>query len=71
MVVVPKPHEWDMIPYMAGTLVYERKSELQEVPFFLFFRSIKTISDWYGVVKREMCRFLQHVLLDSIRNLRF
>ena len=25
MSVVPEPHEWDMIPYMAGTLVCERK----------------------------------------------
>ena len=23
---VPKPYKWDMIPYKAGTLVYERKS---------------------------------------------
>ena len=28
MSVVPEPHEWDTIPYMAGTLVYERKNEL-------------------------------------------
>ena len=28
MLVVPGPHEWDTIPYMAGTLVCERKNEL-------------------------------------------
>ena len=28
MSVVLKPHEWDTVPYMAGTLVYERKNEL-------------------------------------------
>ena len=43
MSVVPEPHEWDTIPYMAGTLVCERKNELWEVLFFLFFCSIKTI----------------------------
>lgn len=37
MSVVPGPHEWDMIPYMAGTLVCERKNELLEGLFFLFF----------------------------------
>jgi hypothetical protein len=35
--VVPEPYEWDMIPYMAGTLVCKRKNELLEGPFFLFF----------------------------------
>ena len=29
--------EWDTIPYMAGTLVCERKNELLEGLFFLFF----------------------------------
>ena len=43
MSVVRKPHEWDMIPYKAGMLVYERKNELLEGLFFLFFCSIKTI----------------------------
>ncbi len=28
MSVVPEPHKWDMIPEMAGALVYERKNEL-------------------------------------------
>lgn len=28
MSVVPEPCKWDMIPEMAGTLVYERKNEL-------------------------------------------
>lgn len=37
MSVVLEPHEWDMIPYMAGTLVCERKNELLEGLFFLFF----------------------------------
>ena len=37
MSVVPEPHERDMIPYMAGTLVCERKNELLEGLFFLFF----------------------------------
>lgn len=37
MAVVLKPHEWDTIPYMAGTLVYERKNELLEGLFFLSF----------------------------------
>ena len=37
MSVVPEPHKWDTIPYMAGTLVCERKNELWEVLFFLFF----------------------------------
>ena len=26
--VVSEPHKWDAIPYMAGTLVCERKNEL-------------------------------------------
>jgi len=66
MSVVPEPHEWDTIPYMAGTLVCERKNELWKGLFFLFFRSIKTISEWNGMVKRETCRILQHALVDSI-----
>ena len=66
MSVVPVPHEWDTIPYMAGTLVCERKNELLEGLFFLFFCSIKTISEWHGMVKREMCRILQHTLVDNI-----
>ena len=37
MSVVLEPHERDMIPYMAGTLVCERKNELLEGLFFLFF----------------------------------
>ncbi|RKI78170.1 hypothetical protein D7V90_18175 [bacterium 1xD42-87] len=37
MSVVPEPHKWDMIPYTAGTLVCERKNELLEGLFFLFF----------------------------------
>ena len=37
MSVVPKPHKWDTIPYMEGTLVYERKNELLEGLFFLSF----------------------------------
>ena len=37
MSVVPESQEWDMIPYMAGTLVCERKNELWKVLFFLFF----------------------------------
>ncbi len=37
MSVVPEPHKWDTIPEMAGTLVYERKNELWEGLFFLFF----------------------------------
>ena len=37
MSVVLEPHERDMIPYMAGTLVCERKNELWKVLFFLFF----------------------------------
>lgn len=37
MSVVLEPHERDMIPYMAGTLVCERKNELSEGLFFLFF----------------------------------
>ena len=37
MSVVPEPHEWDTIPYMAGTLVCERKNELWKGLFFLFF----------------------------------
>ncbi len=45
MSVVPEPHERDMIPYMAGTLVCERKNELWNGLFFLFFCSIKTISE--------------------------
>ena len=45
MSVVPEPHKWDMIPYTAGTLVCERKNELLEGLFFLFFCSIKTISE--------------------------
>ncbi len=45
MSVVPEPHEWDTIPYMAGTLVCERKNELWKGLFFLFFRSLKTISE--------------------------
>ena len=66
MSVVPEPHKWDTIPYMAGTLVCERKNELWEVLFFLFFCSIKTISEQQGMVKRKTCRFLQHALIDSI-----
>ena len=66
MSVVPEPHEWDTIPYMAGTLVCERKNELLEGLFFLFFCSIKTISEQRGMVKRKTCRFLRHVLIDSI-----
>ncbi len=45
MSVVLKPHKWDMIPYTAGTLVCERKNELWKGLFFLFFCSIKTISE--------------------------
>ncbi|KAI4447095.1 hypothetical protein C823_001614 [Eubacterium plexicaudatum ASF492] len=37
MSVVPEPHERDMIPYMAGALVCERKNELWKGLFFLFF----------------------------------
>ncbi len=37
MSVMPKPHEWDMIPDMAGTLVYERKNGLCRLLFFLSF----------------------------------
>ena len=37
MSVVPESQEWDMIPYMAGTLVCERKNELRKGLFFLFF----------------------------------
>ena len=66
MSVVPEPCERDLIPYMAGTLVYERKNELWEGLFFLFFCSIKTISEQHREVKRKTCRFLQHVLIDSI-----
>lgn len=28
MSVVPEPYKWDTIPYMADTLVCERKNEL-------------------------------------------
>ena len=66
MSVVPEPHEWDTIPYMAGTLVCERKNELWKGLFFLFFRSIKTISERHGMVKRKTCCLLQHALIDSI-----
>ena len=71
MSVVPEPHEWDTIPYMAGTLVCERKNELWKGLFFLFFRSIKTISEQHGMVKRKTCCFLQHILIDVIWDLRF
>jgi hypothetical protein len=38
MSVVPKPHEWDTIPDMAGTLVYEReRTGWQVVVLSLFF----------------------------------
>ena len=66
MSVVLKPHERDTIPYMAGTLVCERKNELWKGMFFLFFRSIKTISECQGMVKRKTRRILQHALIDSI-----
>ena len=36
MSVVPESQEWDMIPYTAGTLVYERKNELQGCCSFSF-----------------------------------
>ena len=52
-VVVPKPHKWDMIPDMAGTLVRER-TRLSRVVFFLFFCSIKTISKQTGMVKKKL-----------------
>ena len=54
MSVVAEPHGWDTIPYMAGTLGYARKDELWEGMFFLFFRSIKTISEWHGMVKQSL-----------------
>lgn len=66
MSVVPEPHERDMIPYKAGTLVCERKNELWKGLFFLFFRSIKTISECQGMVKRKTRRIMQHTLIDSI-----
>lgn len=66
MSVVPEPYKWDMIPYTAGTLVCERKNELLEGLFFLFFCSIKTISEWHGMVKRETRCILQHAFIDSI-----
>lgn len=65
MSVVPEPHEWDTIPYMAGTLVCERKNELLEGLFFLFFCSIKTISKQQGMVKRKVCRFIRHDVIDN------
>ena len=71
MSVVPEPHKWDTIPYMAGTLVYERKNELLEGLFFLFFCSIKTISEQCVMVKRKTCCCLLRILIDDICNLRF
>ncbi len=50
------PGDGDLLPLIQGD------SEL----FFLFFCSIKTISEWHGMVKRETCRILQHALTDSI-----
>ncbi len=66
MSVVPEPHEWDTIPDKAGTLVYERKNELWEGLFFLFFCSIKTISECSGKVKIKACCFLPHAVIDNI-----
>ncbi len=67
MLVLPEPHEWDTIPDRAGTLVCERKNELWEGLFFLsFFCSIKTISEWSGLVKRKECCFLLHAVIDNI-----
>ena len=48
MSVVPEPHEWDMIPYMAGTLVCERKNELWQGLFFLFFSFHRFLKNYTG-----------------------
>lgn len=66
MSVVPEPHKWDMIPDMAGTLVYERKNELWKCCSFSFFSSIRTISEESGMVKRTKCCFLPHFVVDNI-----
>ncbi len=66
MSVVLKPHEWDTIPDTAGTLVYERKNNCAKVMFFLFFCSIKTISEWSRMVKIKACCFLPHAVIDNI-----
>jgi len=71
MAVVPEPYEWDMIPEMSGTLVYERKNELWWGLFFLFFCFIKTIPDWSVLVKITACCFLPHAVIDNILMLRF
>lgn len=42
MSVVPEPYKWDMIPKMAGMLVYERKNGLCEggvLSLFLFHKN--------------------------------
>lgn len=54
-----------MIPYMAGMLVYERKNELWEGLFFLFFCSIKTILEQSSLVKIKACCFLPHADIDN------
>ena len=62
-----EPHEWDRVPYRAGTLVYERKNELcKGWRSFSFFRSIKTISEQGRMVKKKMRRFLLHIFIDNI-----
>jgi len=65
MSVVPKPYEWDAIPDMAGTLLYERKNGLAGCCSFSFFRSIRTISEGSGMVKKKKCRSLPHFVIDN------
>ena len=71
MSVVPEPHKWDLIPEMAGTLVYERKNELWRCCSFSLFCSIKTIQEWNRKVKKKACCYLPHAVIDKIEMLRF